>query len=182
MSDRDVLGTIPFFAEVLDDRSLDALVAGAMRVEYDRGATILSENDPGESMFVIISGAVTVSIHNGGRDLSVATLHDGDIIGEMSLLTGAPRTATVSALRPTVALEIAKPALAPLLADHRISPIALRRRSRGAKPNWTASTAPCTGFGPTFRRAPPPSESAGSSTGLHSAGSAGQNWLSSRSR
>lgn len=116
MRDRDVLGAVPFFAEVLDDRSLDALAAGAKCVEYDRSATILSENDPGELMFVIVSGAVTVSIHDGGQDRRVATLRDGDIIGEMSLLTGAPRTATVSALRPTVALEIAKPAIAPLLA------------------------------------------------------------------
>jgi len=66
----------------------------------------------------------------------VATLHDGEIIGEMSLLTRAPRTATVAALRPTVTLEIGKPAVVPLLAK---SPELAERFADWLRRDFTAS-------------------------------------------
>ncbi len=116
MADREVLKRIPFFAEVLDDQSLAALAEAAKRVEYDRGSVLIREHDPGKSMFVIFGGAVNVAIRDGGKDRRVATLGDGDVVGEMSLLTGARRTATVTALKPTVTLEITRSALEPILA------------------------------------------------------------------
>jgi CRP-like cAMP-binding protein len=119
-----VLKGTSFFADVLDDASLDRLAKSAKPAEYDRGSVLIRESDPGDSLFVIVHGSVTVTIHERGADRRVATLRDGDIVGEMSLLTGAPRSATVTALRPTLTLEVAKPALEPLLvrspelADH----------------------------------------------------------------
>jgi CRP-like cAMP-binding protein len=96
-------------------------------------------------MFVIVSGAVDVAIRDGGKDRRVATLGDGDVVGEMSLLTGARRTATVTALKPTVTLEINREALAPILkaspelAIH-FSAMVLRRSAEledlYGQPNW----------------------------------------------
>ena len=73
-------------------------------------------------------------------------MRDGDIVGEMSLLTGAPRTATVTALSPTLTLEIAKQALAAVSrgvagAGRSISPAMVLRRSAEldalyGPPNW----------------------------------------------
>mgnify|MGYP001205419037 CR=1 FL=1 len=115
MTDHDVLKGIPFFAEVLDEAALDQLAEAATRTEFDHGTVLIREGDPGESLFVIVQGAVGVAIRDGG-DRRVTTLRDGDVVGEMSLLTGAARSATVTALRPTVALEISREALAPILA------------------------------------------------------------------
>ncbi len=113
MNARDVLATVPFFAETLDDGQLDALAATARRVDYDRGSTLMREGDSDDSLVVIADGAVNVSV--AGRPETVATLGEGDIVGEMSLLTGAPRSATVTVVRPVVAFEIGKDDLEPLL-------------------------------------------------------------------
>jgi CRP-like cAMP-binding protein len=112
---REFLASIPFFTEVLNGTELDALAAAARRVEFDQGATIIRERDAGDSMFAIVQGTITVSIHDSGKDRLVATLHAGDLVGEMSLLTGAPRAATVAAQSPVVAVEIGRDAIAPLL-------------------------------------------------------------------
>lgn len=113
MDPRDVLAAVPFFADTLDADQLDALAGKALRVDYDRAATMMREGERGDSLLVIFSGDADVSV--AGRPKAVATLAAGDIVGEMSLLTGAPRSATVTAVRPVVALEIGKDDLEPLL-------------------------------------------------------------------
>ncbi len=113
MNSRDVLASVPFFAETLDADQLDALAASAHRVEFDRAARLMREGERSDSLLVIVSGDADVSV--AGRTETVATLGAGDVVGEMSLLTGAPRSATVTALRPLVAIEIRKEDLEPLL-------------------------------------------------------------------
>lgn len=161
MTDRDVLSGIPLFAEVLDEASLTALAAGATRVEYDRGAVLIEEHAPGESMFVIVRGAVAVSVRDGGKERRVATLHDGEVVGEMSLLTGAPRAATVTAMRPTVAIEIPRSALAPILAaapdlaDHFAAIIEGRKKELDAlygERHWLTSGSPASEVAERVRR------------------------------
>ena len=118
MDTREVLGSIPFFAEVLAPAELDALADNAYELTAGPGATIIREGDVGSSMVVVTDGEVTVSIakEDGKRD--IATLGKGDFIGEMSLLTGAPRAATVTAVTPVTALDIDRSAIQPLLTDN----------------------------------------------------------------
>lgn len=119
MKPREFLGTIPFFAEVLDASELDGLAVGARRAEFDRGDVLIKEDERGESMFALVGGEVEVSVRDSGKIRHVATLYPGQIVGEMSLLTGARRSATVTALSPVVALEISKAALKPIvIANH----------------------------------------------------------------
>jgi CRP-like cAMP-binding protein len=110
---REILAKVPFFAETLDDAELDALAVSARRVEYDRAATLMREGDRNDSLLVIVDGTVNVSV--AASPQTVATLGAGDIVGEMSLLTGVPRSATVTAVRPVVALEVTKADIEPLL-------------------------------------------------------------------
>ena len=117
METRQFLATVPFFADTLDADELDALAAAAQRVDFDRGTVLIRERDSGDSMFVVMHGTVAVSVRDSGMDRSVATLHPGDIVGEMSLLTGAPRAATVTAQSPVVAMEIDRSAVKPLLTQ-----------------------------------------------------------------
>lgn len=118
MNAREVLGSIPFFAEVLSAGELDSLADNAYELTAGSGTTIIREGDVGSSMIVVVDGAVSVSVadENGKRD--IATLGKGDFVGEMSLLTGAPRTATVTAEAPVTALEIDRAAIQPLLAGN----------------------------------------------------------------
>jgi CRP-like cAMP-binding protein len=71
---------------------------------YGAGQTIVKQDDTGDSMFVIGRGSVRVTILPGATE--VARLSAGSYFGEMSLLTGQPRTATVSAITDCVLLEI----------------------------------------------------------------------------
>jgi small-conductance mechanosensitive channel/CRP-like cAMP-binding protein len=82
-----------------------AMLAGASRDRlYGAGQTVVQQGDTGDSMFVIGRGSVRVTILPGVTE--VATLTAGSYFGEMSLLTGQPRTATVSAITDCVLLEI----------------------------------------------------------------------------
>ena len=114
MSPSEILKSTAFFTDVLDGAEIDMLAARARFVAYPEGATPIEEGGPGHSMFVIVSGEVSVTVH--GESEPVATLGPGDIVGEMSLLTGAERSATVTALGPVEVIEISPKALAHVLA------------------------------------------------------------------
>jgi CRP-like cAMP-binding protein len=116
MGDEEGPGGTRFFDAVLDASASDALQAASHRVTFHRGAVLMRQGDVGESMFTIISGRVSVSVHERGGDQEVAELGSDDVVGEMSLLTGERRAATVTARSAVVALETPKAALAPILA------------------------------------------------------------------
>jgi CRP-like cAMP-binding protein len=79
-------------------------------------------------MYVLLEGAAVVTVADPrGEDKEVAVLAAGDFVGEMSLMTGAPRTATVTPLTPLRVLEITKEAMEELL---RGSPELLEHFSR----------------------------------------------------
>jgi CRP/FNR family cyclic AMP-dependent transcriptional regulator len=74
----------------------------AMRtIKFRAGDTILSEGEAGDTAFLIIAGSVEVSIGEGAKAKSVATLDAGDVFGEMSLIEPGPRSATVKAATAT---------------------------------------------------------------------------------
>jgi len=75
--------------------------------EYKAGQPIFSEGDPGEDMHLIRNGSVTVSRRIGGRDVVLNYVPSGNYIGEMSLLSDLPRSATVKAanLTETICIE-----------------------------------------------------------------------------
>ena len=74
----------------------------AEEIEYDSEQTIFEEGDVGDSMFIIIDGAVR--IHKGGKELAV--LSKGKFVGEMALLDQEPRSASVTSTEETTLLEI----------------------------------------------------------------------------
>ncbi len=113
MPGSDVLRSIRFFSDVLEPSELDILVDLSQPERFERSHVLIREDDIGHSMFVIVSGTVDVTV--AGEEEPIATLKEGDIVGEMSLLTGARRSATVTATTPVEAIEISKEALAVVL-------------------------------------------------------------------
>jgi CRP-like cAMP-binding protein len=113
MSAREILGSVPFFREALDDKELAILADHARTHSLEEGEILISEDRPGHSMFVIVDGEVIVTV--SGETDPVARLTKGGIVGEMSLLTGSPRNATVTAATKVEALEVDKAALANVL-------------------------------------------------------------------
>jgi CRP-like cAMP-binding protein len=112
---RQVLASTAFFSDVLDAESLDRLAANLRVVSFPKGAVLIREDDVGSSMFVLAAGEADVTVPQGARKVPIAMLKTGDIFGEMSLLTGARRAATVTARSPIAAVEIPKSALSPLM-------------------------------------------------------------------
>jgi len=106
--------------EPISDQALQ-LVAAAIKLHfYSRGEAILRHGTTGDSMFVVHSGSVVVRVPDDSLTgwHQVAELGPGTVFGEMALLTGEMRTADVVAATDTVALEIGKESLQPILADH----------------------------------------------------------------
>jgi small-conductance mechanosensitive channel/CRP-like cAMP-binding protein len=112
--------------ECLSDEQLDSLVQQSRVSHFGRGERVIREGAEGDSMFVLLRGAAGVSISKNGTSIPVATLKAPDCFGEMSLLTGERRTATVRAETDCQVMEIGKPVMAEVL---RASPDCLDRLS-----------------------------------------------------
>lgn len=82
---------------------------------YMDGERIVRQGEAGHSLFVILDGRVEIVV-DGGSGHPVADLGPHEIFGEMSLLTGAPRSATARAKGPVEALEVEKAGLQKILA------------------------------------------------------------------
>jgi small-conductance mechanosensitive channel len=107
------LSAIPIFAPLSDEETQKLAEACVARV-YAPGEAIVRKGQQGNSMFVINRGAVKVQIIDDGSPKTINKLHETDFFGEMSLLTGQPRSATVIAEEETEVLQIKKHALRPL--------------------------------------------------------------------
>jgi CRP/FNR family transcriptional regulator, cyclic AMP receptor protein len=95
------LAAIPFFGG-LDPAALERLAASMRSRRFRRGEVIFHIGDPGDALFVIVSGEVKISLQSEtGDEAILATLRPGDVFGELALLDGAPRSASASALTPT---------------------------------------------------------------------------------
>ena len=104
--------------ETMGDAHVQLVIDRCRTQHYGRGEAIIREGADGASMFVLISGEASVTI-GGGTDHStrVATLNTGDCFGEMSLLTGEKRSASVLAISDCKVLEITKAVFAEIIAQ-----------------------------------------------------------------
>lgn len=100
----------------LSEADIELLASFAYEKIYRPGDTLLVEGDTDTSMVVITSGVVKV-VKTGphGRESELDRLGAGEVIGEMSLMTGQPRTATVRALVPVSCIIVPKEGLEPIL-------------------------------------------------------------------
>jgi CRP-like cAMP-binding protein len=103
----------------LSHAQLLRLAENGQRKRYGRRERIIEQGADGDSMFVLIDGDAEVLIRSSdGHSANVATLRGGECFGEMSLLTGEKRSATVVARTDCVVFEIEKDNLGALIQDH----------------------------------------------------------------
>ena len=115
--DRLVLLGAPAFAGLPPAR----LEGAARRAEVrrvDRGAVVIAQGDPADLAYVIANGSVEVTQRVGDADPSVLrTMGAGELFGEIGLITGSPRTATVTATAPTTLLALDRTTFLELVAS-----------------------------------------------------------------
>ena len=109
----ECLQQVPVFVPLAEEE-VERLAKGSSTRVYAPGEAIVRQGQEGNSMFVITRGSVTVRIKEGDVRKEVNKLTANDFFGEMSLLTGQPRTATVVADEETEVIQIKKSSLRPL--------------------------------------------------------------------
>jgi small-conductance mechanosensitive channel len=115
------------FSHALNAEQTLELTKNCKPLELQPGAVLMRKGDSASAMFIVLEGAASVSLDDKGAEThEVAISATGDVIGEMSLMTGEPRTATVTALTRLRVVEITTGAISELLKS---SPELLERFS-----------------------------------------------------
>jgi len=105
------------FRTMPEEMFMDFVIALETR-DFEPGVYIVEQGNPGDEMYLIADGEVEVLLNRGESQDRVATLRGGDFFGEASLLTGAPRNATVKTLTTTNCLLLKQAHLHELAKSH----------------------------------------------------------------
>lgn len=133
------------FAELTAGETEELAQAATQHLRY-AGDPILKQGNPGSSLFILNRGLLGVWMKDAaGTDRQVAQIQPGEFFGELSLLTGAPRGATVIPVTDCVVTEIGKEAMSKLLEARpelagNLSHALARRQA--ANQRWMADTGP----------------------------------------
>ena len=112
---RDLLRKVSYFQQC-SDVELRQIIEKGYRKKLSSHEIICRENDPGDSFYIILLGSVDVCVES--IDQHIAVRRAGEFIGEMSLLMGTPRTATLRTLEETVLFVVDRENLQSLLINH----------------------------------------------------------------
>ena len=116
----DIEETLRFFSNARFLRMLDSdgrrkLLSSAEPKSYADGESVFEEGEPGDALYIIVSGIATVVADDMGNEKAVAELTDGAFFGEMAVITSQPRSASVRARGELSALRIPKQAVLDIL-------------------------------------------------------------------
>ena len=115
---KTVLASSPLFQSV-DGEALSALADTAFNRTYAPGEIVFRQGDPGQELYGVVSGRILISVASpDGREVNLNVMSPGDVLGEIALLDGQPRTATGSAMEPTVVCVITKSVFEDFLDQH----------------------------------------------------------------
>jgi signal transduction histidine kinase len=115
----EVLRGLPYFAD-LPQGLLDQVCRESERIDVEAETTIIEEDSLSEDMFVIVDGELRVTKMGTDREVVLATLGPGEVVGEIALLDNAPRTASVTAISKSSLIRIPANAFEDLIEDSRV--------------------------------------------------------------
>ena len=104
---RNLLADIPLFAG-LSPSHLDWVAQHAHRRIFEAGRNVLTIEQPGEAVYIILHGTVKIHVEQGERDVILAILGAGDLLGEMSLIDSVGRSASAVTLETSLMLWMDK--------------------------------------------------------------------------
>ena len=113
-----LLKKVPIFMSMNEDE-LTLLSESCKRVHFNNSEMIIKQKDPGDSLYIIADGVVSVQLDMENRERKIVSkLGVGDFFGEMSLMTGEPRTANIIAESPTVVINVEKEIIKKLFSNN----------------------------------------------------------------
>ena len=123
----DALKKVPIFEE-LEDSLLKLLVVRSKSLSMPAGDILMTEGDEGKSIYILLSGQVRVDRKTSdGQVVSIAEREAGDSFGEMSLIDGQPRSATVVATAPCEVLIVDQNTFETIVLSHPRAAMAVLR-------------------------------------------------------
>jgi small-conductance mechanosensitive channel len=127
----ELLRAVDLFTLLMPEE-LDRLRKDLVARRFGKNERVIEEGEQGHTFYLVVSGEVSVRT---GKGHEVTRLKRGNYFGEMSLLTGEPRAATVVALEDAVLLELDRPAFARMFVTHpglarRLSSLLAQRRTQ----------------------------------------------------
>ena len=133
------LGT-PLFRG-MSPEEIAAVIRGIRLLSFGPGSIVVTEGEPGDSLFVVTTGLCRAFVRNAtNRNLEVRQLSEGDFFGEISILTGQPRTATITTATPCELLELSRESLDSIIKTHpRVKEVLAEFHARRADSTVEAS-------------------------------------------
>ena len=123
MIDTSFLTDSPLFSNLDETERAQILIIGQVKA-YEEGQVIFREGEPGDGLFILISGSVRISKRSATGEEALAILEPGAFFGEMALIDFLPRAADAIANATTDVFFIPLPALRALLEDY--PPLAMK--------------------------------------------------------
>jgi hypothetical protein len=121
------LRRVPLFAE-LSPADLKHVAEVASEHAYPAGAVVAEQGEPGDELYILVEGEISVAIAGDGRgETEVARRGVGDYVGEMSLITGEPRMATLRCVGDVRALAIDRKRFERILRERPDASLAMMR-------------------------------------------------------
>ena len=107
-----------YLSQSLPEREVDYLVESAMLKRYAANDVLFSDGDKADGLYLIRRGSVTVSKQIAGKEIVLAYVAAGNYVGEMALLSDAPRSATVRAAVPTEIIMLEAKRFTEVMSSH----------------------------------------------------------------
>jgi CRP-like cAMP-binding protein len=108
LADMEALVRRSHLFKSLDEAGRESLLSSGYVVSFASGEELVRQDEPGDLMYIVLSGRVHIGTRAAAGDVGLAELGRGACIGEVAVLTGAPRTATVTALTDVDAMAFAR--------------------------------------------------------------------------
>src|SRR5262249_52131573 len=102
---------LPTLLGTVDEQMLRDVEAAVAWVTLSRGTVLFEEGDPGNHAYILVSGRLQASVRDAtGGERMVGEIARGEVVGEMAIFTGEPRSARVRALRDSELISLDRPA------------------------------------------------------------------------
>lgn len=112
----EMLRRVPLFADI-SPAKLKLLAFTSDRVTYDAGQVLFNQGDQGDAAYVLLSGSADILINSPSGEIKVGSIGANEIVGDIAILCDVPRTSTIKATSPVIALRIWKDHFLKLLAE-----------------------------------------------------------------